>query len=389
MEVFKMNFNRSLVLALAAMMLLFTGVASAQLSRVRGKVVGEDGKPLQNAVVKIERTDMKGNYDVKTNKKGEYLHAGIPFGGTYNVTLTVEGQERDKVSGVRTKFGGEEEINFNLKEIADKMKAAQAAAQSGQMTEEQTRGMTKEQKAAMEKAMEERKKQMAKNKELNDAFNGAMEALQAKNYDVAIENFEKAYAADPTQVVILENMARAYSEKAEPLKGEERTAALTKAAELYGKSLETQPNAPVYNNRGLILAKLGDIEGAKAALKQAAQLDPPNAGMYYYNMGAELTNRGDGVGAGEAFKMATEADPKHVNAHFQLAMTLIGQAQMDDKGNVIPPAGTLEALQKVVELSPTSPQAEQAKAMLETLSGSVDTRYTAPGAQKAKPAKRK
>ncbi len=383
-----MNFNRSLLLALTAM-LLFTAVASAQLSRIRGRVLGEDGKPLQNAVIKIERTDMKGSYNVKTNKKGEYLHAGIPFSGTYNVILTVDGQERDHVQGVRTKFGGEEEINFNLKETADKLKAAQAAAQSGEMTAEQARGMTKEQRAAMEKAMEERKKQMAKNKELNDAFNAAMEARQAKNYDVAIENFEKAYAADPSQSVIIENMAGAYAEKAETLKGEERTAALTKAAELYAKSLATQPSAPVYNNRGLVLAKMGDIEGAKADLKQAAQLDPANAGMYYYNMGAELTNRGDAAGASEAFKMATEADPKHVNAQFQLAMSLIGQAKMDDKGNVIPPPGTIEALQKVIELAPTSPQAAEAKAMIETLTASVDTRYTAPGAQKAKPAKRK
>lgn len=384
-----MNFNRSLVFALMAMMLLFTGVASAQLSRIRGRVIGEDGKPLQNAVIKIERTDMKGSYNVKTNKKGEYLHAGIPFSGTYNVILTVDGKERDHVQGVRTKFGGEEEVNFNLKETADKLKAAQSAAQAGQLTEEQTRGMTKEQKAAMQKSIDERKKQMEKNKALNDAFNAAMEARQAKNYDVALENFEKAYAADPSQTVIIENMAGTYAEKAETVKGEERTAALTKAAELYAKSLEAQPSAPVYNNRGLVLAKLGDMEGAKAALKQAAQLDPANAGMYYYNMGAELTNRGDAAGAAEAFKLATEADPKHVNAQFQLAMSLIGQAKMDDKGNVVPPPGTLEALQKVVELAPTSPQAEQAKSMLETLSGSVDTRYTAPGAQKAKPAKRK
>lgn len=124
-----MKFNRSLVFALAAMMLMFTGVASAQLSRIRGVVLGEDGAPLQKAVIKIERTDMKGNYEVKTNKKGEYLHAGIPFGGTFNVVLTVNGQERDKVSGVRTKFGGEEEINFNLKEIADRVKQTQAAIQ--------------------------------------------------------------------------------------------------------------------------------------------------------------------------------------------------------------------------------------------------------------------
>lgn len=384
-----MKSNRGLAFALAALLLMCTGVASAQLSRVRGKVIGEDGKPLQNAVIKIDRTDMKGNYKLKTNKKGEYLHAGIPFGGTYDVILEVNGEDRDKVGGVRTKFGGEEEINFNLQELAEKIRATQAAAQQGTLTDDQTRGMSKEQKEAMEKALAERKKQMAKNAELNNSFNAGMEAMQAKNYDAAIENFEKAYALDATQMVIIENMARAYSEKAESLRGDERNAALGKAAELYGKSLEATPNAPVYNNRGLILAKMGDMDGAKAALEQAAKLDPPNAGMYYYNLGAELVNRNNTDGAIEAFKLATAADPRHVNSHYQLAMSLIGKAQMDDKGNVIPPDGTIDALQKVVSLAPGTPQAEQAAAMLETLTSSVDTRYTAPGAKKPAPAKRR
>jgi len=379
---------RGLTFALAAMLLMFTGIASAQMSRIQGKVTGEDGQPLKDAIIKFERTDMKGSYKVKTNKKGEYLHAGIPFGGTYDVVLEVNGQQREKVNGVKTKFGGEEVVDFNLKEAADKQQAAQAAAAAGQLTDEQARGMTKEQKAAMEKAMEARKKEMAKNKELNDSFNAAMEALQAKNYDVAIQNFEKAHELDPSQTVVVENMAKAYGEKAEIVKGDERTAALTKAAELYSKSLEATPNAPVYNNRGLILAKLGDMDGAKASLEQAAKLNPAGAGMYYYNLGAEMVNRGNTDGAVEAFKLAIAADPKHVKSHYQLAMSLIGKAQMDDKGNVIPPDGTVEALQQVVALAPGSADAQQAEAMLQTLTGSVDTRYTAPGS-KAKPAPRK
>lgn len=379
-----MKSNRSLAFVLVALLLMCTGVASAQLSRIRGKVIDEDGKPLQGAVIKIDRTDMKGNYTLKTNKKGEYLHAGIPFGGTYDVTLVVKGEDRDRVGGVTTKFGGEEEINFNLQELAEKIRATQTAAQEGTLTDDATRGMSKEQKEAMEKALAERKKQMAKNQELNTSFNAGMEALQAKNYDVAIENFEKAYSLDSSQTVIVENMARAYTEKADLVRGDERTAALGKAADLYAKSLEATPNAPVYNNRGLVLAKMGDMDGAKASLEQAARLDPPNAGMYYYNLGAELVNRNNTDGAIEAFKLATQADPKHVNSFYQLAMSLIGKAEMDDKGNVIPPDGTVAALEKVVSLAPGSPQAEQASAMLETLTGSVDTRYTAPGAKKKK-----
>jgi tetratricopeptide (TPR) repeat protein len=384
LEVLKMKSNRGLVFVLSALLLMCTGIASAQLSRIQGKVIGEDGKPMQGAVIKIDRTDMKGNYQLKTNKKGEYLHAGIPFGGTYDVSVVVDGQVRDKVGGVRTSFGGEQTVDFNLKEIADRMKAAQEATQTGQITEEQARGMTKEQRAAMEKAMEERKKQMAKNAELNNAFNAAMEALEAKNYDVAIENFEKAYAMDPSQMAVVDNMAKAYSERADSKTGDAKTADLQKAADYYAKSLEANPSGAVYNNRGLVLAKMGDMDGAKASLEKAAQISPENAGTYYYNLGAELVNRNMPDGALEAFKLAVKADPKHVNAQYQLAMTLIGKAQMDDKGNVIPPEGTIEALQQVVALAPGSAQAQQAEAMLQTLTGSVDTRYTAPGANKPK-----
>lgn len=378
-----MKFNRGLAFALMAL-LMCTGIASAQLSRIQGKVIGEDGQPLQGAVIKIVRTDMRGNYSLKTNKKGEYLHAGIPYGGTFDVSVEVDGQMRDKMSGVRTSAGGEQTVDFNLKEIADRMKATQDAAQQGQITEEQARGMTKEQRAAMEKALEQRKKELAKNQELNNAFNAGMEALDAKSYDAAVENLEKALALDATQMVVVENLARAYSERADTKTGEAKTADLTKAADLYAKSLETNPSGAVYNNRGLILAKMGDMEGAKASLEQAARVSPENAGTYYYNLGAELVNRNNTDGAIEAFQLATKADPRHVNAHFQLAMSLIGKAEMDDKGNVIPPAGTLEALKQVVALAPGSAQAQQATSMLETLSSSVDTRYTAPGAEKPK-----
>ena len=46
----------------------------------RRQVVGEDGQPLKDALIKIERKDIKGNYKVKTKKKGDYLHAGLPLG---------------------------------------------------------------------------------------------------------------------------------------------------------------------------------------------------------------------------------------------------------------------------------------------------------------------
>ena len=84
--------------------LLMAGAAMAQTSQIEGMVKGEDGQGLKDALIKIERKDIKGSYKVKTRKKGDYLHAGLPL-GTYLVVLEVNGKEVDKVDNVRTRLG--------------------------------------------------------------------------------------------------------------------------------------------------------------------------------------------------------------------------------------------------------------------------------------------
>ncbi len=86
---------------LTTITLLFAGAAFAQTSQIEGTVVGEDGQPLKDALIKIERKDIKGNYKVKTKKKGDYLHAGLPL-GTYKVVLEVNGADVDSVDNVKS-----------------------------------------------------------------------------------------------------------------------------------------------------------------------------------------------------------------------------------------------------------------------------------------------
>src|SRR6202051_4808630 len=161
--------SRSLT-ALAGLV-LFTLAASAQTSSLSGEVKDEDGKPLVGGWGMIERTDIKGNYKVKTNKKGEYFHAGLPL-GTYNVRLEVDGKMRDEVKGVRTRLGDPLPINFDLQGQKKKRQEVQAAAASGTLTKEQERSMSAADKAAMEKAIKEREQSLQKNKALNDSFVG-------------------------------------------------------------------------------------------------------------------------------------------------------------------------------------------------------------------------
>ena len=54
--------------------------AQSGMSYLEGNVKGTDGKPLQGAVLKLERTDGQANYQLKTDKKGQWMQAGIPLG---------------------------------------------------------------------------------------------------------------------------------------------------------------------------------------------------------------------------------------------------------------------------------------------------------------------
>ena len=75
--------------SLVPVFLLCAGASLAQVSSLEGVVKDEHGQALKGALVKIDREDIKGHYQVKTDKKGHYFHAGLPL-GTYKVTVEVD-----------------------------------------------------------------------------------------------------------------------------------------------------------------------------------------------------------------------------------------------------------------------------------------------------------
>lgn len=366
----------------AASLLWFAAVSFAQTSTLEGDVKGEDGAPMKGALVKIDRTDIKGHYQVKTDKKGHYLHAGLPL-GTYNVSLEVDGKTRDNVNNVKTKLGDNTVIDFDLHKTAQKSAALSKAAESGTLTKEQARDMSPEQKAALEKAMKEREKELQKNKALNDAFNQGMTALQGKQYDAAVEAFVKASEMDPKQEVVWSHLAEAYSGAAATKTGADQQAMYEKSFEAYKKALELKPgDAALHNNFALALARSKKFPEAQEELSKAAQSDPANAGRYYYNLGAVLTNAGQTDPAGEAFKKAIDADPNYADAQYQYGIYLLSKAQTTPDGKVTPAPGTKEAFEKYLQLKPDGPYAESAKGLIASMSSEVSTTFENPNAPK-------
>jgi tetratricopeptide (TPR) repeat protein len=369
--------------------LLFGVAAFGQTSALEGDVKDENGKGIKDALVKIVRTDIKGNYKVKTDKKGHYFHAGLPL-GTFNVTVEIDGQDRDNVNNVRTKLGDPTVVNFDLKAKVEQAKALEKAAETGELTKEQARDMTPAQKAAIEKQMKERQAALSKNKALNDAFNAGRDALTAKQYDVAIEKLKSATAMDPTQHVIWASLADAYGGAAATKTGQEQTDLYAQAIAAWAKAIELKgDDAAYHNNYALLLARAKKFDEAQAELNKAAQIDPAQAGKFYYNLGALLVNSNQLEPAGAAFKKAIDTDPNYADAQYQYGVYLVSKAQVSADGKITPLPGTVEAFQKYLELKPDGQFAEAAKSMIQTITGSVSTKYESPNAPKKAPAKKK
>ena len=52
----------------------------AQTGNVHGKVMDENGKPAVGVTISIDRQAISQHFEVKTDKNGQYLHAGLPTG---------------------------------------------------------------------------------------------------------------------------------------------------------------------------------------------------------------------------------------------------------------------------------------------------------------------
>ncbi|HTX33980.1 MAG TPA: tetratricopeptide repeat protein [Bryobacteraceae bacterium] len=381
-----MKFHRLALSAIALLALSFPLLA--QITAIEGVVKGADGKPVQGAKIKIVRTDIKGNYDTKTDKKGHYIYMGLPM-GKYDVNVEMDGKMVDQQKGVATHPGDPIPVSFDLKadnqQNASKQAEMQKAVETGQISDDLKRQMTPEQKAALEKSIKDQAEKMKGRKELNDAFNAGMDAAKVGDWPKAVESFTKASTLDPTQVAVWSQLAEANVKLAGTKTGPDADAAMQEGLKDYQKSIELKPDDPAsHNNYALALAKAKKFPEAQAELQKAAQLDPTNGGKYYYNLGALEVNSGQNEAAADAFKKAYELTPTYADAYYQYGVMLVSKAQIGADGKVTPAPGTIEAFQKYLELAPTGQFAQQAKDMLTTLGSSVNTKYANPDAKKKK-----
>src|SRR5437867_2341650 len=216
-----------------AVFLVFATSAAAQIAPLRGtvKIVGANGQaaPVAGALVDVFRTDIAADYHTKTDKKGEWVFAGLPYVGTYIIAVSAPGAQANAKGGV--KFPQNDPINVVLlpgdgkRLTLEEAKAAIAAGSPGPGGTESAADRAKraEELAKAEEVKASNEKILASNKIAGDSFaagntalGAAIEADRAKKFDEAIklysdaiQQYDTGLAADPEQPSLLTQKSQA------------------------------------------------------------------------------------------------------------------------------------------------------------------------------------
>jgi tetratricopeptide (TPR) repeat protein len=311
-----------LVLGLmACAVFLFASPGQAQTGAVQGKVVDTGGKPLEKAVIVIEFTDgINRKYEVKTNKKGEFIQIGLAP-GNYKVTASAEGQG-EMSQPVRVRLGDPAKLEFKLGAGA---------------------GLTKE--------------DAAKAVALKTVFEEGVAFSRDGKFDEAIAKFTEASGMVPGCYDCFYNIGFNHSQKKEYDLAE---AAFLKAIEMKANYVEA------YNGLATVYNAQKKFDKALEASSKAAELASaagPGAGSgggvdAEYNQGVIAWNAGKIPEAAEHFQKVIFMKPDHADAHYQLGMAFVNQNKM---------AEAVPMFEKYLELAPTGQFAATAKGILASI----------------------
>ena len=177
-----------------------------------------------------------------------------------------------------------------------------------------------------------------------------VEYAKKADYNTAIKNFHEAVKWNPYFGMVYYNLGQILSQKG-----------------IYGVSLEYFEKAGKYIDHPDLPARLaylyikkGQVDKAIVKLKQAISYQRTEKSMIplYNDLGNIYMRVGRYKPAEIAFKNVLRVDPKYINTHYGLAGAYLRQKKLDE---------AQEELQKVIELAPDSPEAQNARNIIQQI----------------------
>lgn len=299
---FRKNYFTSILTI--ALFLIGSVAAFAQTGApIGGQVLLKEGDkltPVADALVEVYRVDINAKFpSTKTNKKGYFQFASLPFGASFALSISAPGVGPEIIPGVKA---GMEKLVINVlpgdgkqwteEEVREGLaKAKSGTTQNNEPTEDQKKAQADYEK---KKAEIEAKNTKIKSQTeaVQKALNEGNAAYNNKDFDLAIAKFEEGFQANPEFVgsapILLNNKATALKERAvktyntsvksgdssvkiEGLRKVRQD--LADAAEAYNKSwtiLTTAPASDIYDPKVHEANKMGTLQGAKDTFRLMA-----------------------------------------------------------------------------------------------------------------------
>jgi Flp pilus assembly protein TadD len=246
--------------------------AAAQTGAVRGKVVDEQGQPVDGAKVEISfKGGVTRKFETKTNKKGEYTQVGLQ-GGVYEIDVTKEGFQVGQTGG-RVSLGDPTYMP-EVKLRAGKTAAAGAAADKAveELRAQFTKAAELAQSGKHEEAEAIYKDLLVKNPLVPELhYNLGFIYQQRKDWTAAEAAFKKAIEIRP-----------AYSDAQTALASVYQSSGQGDKAMEVAKQSASGGDAKSQFNLGIVAMNQNKDEEALAAFQKAAELDPTFAEPYYF-----------------------------------------------------------------------------------------------------------
>jgi tetratricopeptide (TPR) repeat protein len=301
-------------IAAVAVLLCSAALISAQVGQLRGTVrlIGADGQPapVAGATIDVFRTDLSSEYHTKSEKNGDWVFAGLPYVGTYIVAISAPGAQANAKGGV--KAGREIPVDVILApgdgkrltlEEAKEAVARGSSSSSGGGESAADKARREEMLKKGKELDESNKKNANINQAVGDAFKAGNAALNAKNYDEALKQYDIGLAADADQPTLLTNKTLALK---------------ARGVDKYNVAIKIKDDdaSKASKAAGLESAK-ADFKAAIEAANKAAELsskmpaatDPNDQKQQALNKYATLTARA------EAYRLfVTKADASQADA---------------------------------------------------------------------------
>lgn len=372
-------FRKSLLRAaaqFAAATLVLSLVVPAQTSQVEGtiKIKAEDGsnKPAAGALIDIYRVDIKGHFDVKSDKNGHFVRLGLPLQGTYLFVVSAPGGAPTYMNNIRISQMPVVDVTLEagdghtltVEEVQKIIGQQKSGGGAGQSSAARTVSPGDKAKAeADQKAYEAKVKEgqeiQASFDQARNHYNTGIELMKANNYQNALSEFEAAATVDPGKhaaIAMLSyranaNLAEAhyqvgvdlFNKKQRPeakAHFEAAVAAVKKALALA--SNDTAENNPNLNNDliiyynilaknvGLLVEYYGAADLVDPTVKEmdkAEVIDAVNKNKWGVLKADMYRSAGRTDDAVAAYKKVLAADPSYVDAIYGLGLTLIASSE--------------------------------------------------------------